>query len=51
MPSHNAHEEVNAQRDELIAQAARYADLGLGVHAEMLRQGGPMPESLEHFPN
>jgi pyrimidine-specific ribonucleoside hydrolase len=42
----SAWEELNAEREELIASANRYADLGLGVHADLLGAGGPIPLNL-----
>lgn len=42
--------ELNAERDALIAQSERYGDLGMGVHAEMLRQGAPIREPLTRAP-
>ncbi|WP_131785286.1 nucleoside hydrolase [Protofrankia symbiont of Coriaria ruscifolia] len=41
---------VEAEREELAARAERYADLGLGIHAELLRAGGPVPPSLTDRP-
>jgi pyrimidine-specific ribonucleoside hydrolase len=50
MAPRNPREEVNARREQLIAQYEHYADLGLGIHAEMLRAGGPVPEPLTEAP-
>ncbi|WP_239373599.1 nucleoside hydrolase [Frankia sp. Cj5] len=41
---------VEAEREELAARAERYANLGLGIHAELLRAGGPVPPSLTNRP-
>jgi pyrimidine-specific ribonucleoside hydrolase len=43
-------EELDAEREEMIARANRYADLGLGVHAELLRAGGRLPPSVQSAP-
>jgi pyrimidine-specific ribonucleoside hydrolase len=46
----SAWEELNAEREEMIARANRYADLGLGVHAGLLGAGGPIPPSVRSAP-
>jgi pyrimidine-specific ribonucleoside hydrolase len=43
-------EDLDAERAELIARANRYADLGLGVHADLLAAGGPIPQTVTSAP-
>jgi pyrimidine-specific ribonucleoside hydrolase len=45
-----AGDRLDKEREELIARADRYADLGLGVHADMLRAGGPVPQATATSP-
>jgi pyrimidine-specific ribonucleoside hydrolase len=41
---------LEAERDELADRAERFADFGLGTHAEKLRAGGPVPPLLTRTP-
>ena len=41
---------IEAEREELADRAARFADFGLGTHAEKLRAGGPVPPLLTRTP-
>ncbi|HZN76654.1 MAG TPA: nucleoside hydrolase [Micromonosporaceae bacterium] len=41
---------LEAERTELAERAERFADLGLGTHAELLRAGGPIPPKLTGTP-
>ena len=43
-------DELAAERDDMIARARRYADLGLGVHADLLAAGGPVPSLVRSTP-
>ena len=41
---------LEAERAELISRSGRYADRGLGVHADLLGAGGPVPGDLRDAP-
>jgi hypothetical protein len=43
-------DELAAERENMIARANAYADLGLGVHADMLAAGGPVPPLVRSAP-
>lgn len=43
-------EDLDAERAEMIARASRYADLGLGMHADLLAAGGPLPPTVTSAP-
>jgi inosine-uridine nucleoside N-ribohydrolase len=45
-----AWDELDATREALAARYDRYRDLGLGVHADKLREGGPVPGRITGTP-
>ena len=48
--SDDSWERLEAERRELADRAERFADFGLGIHAERLNRGGGVPPRLTDAP-